>query len=285
MIMIEFLFKISLLFCIYSMLTISQNFLLGKVGIVYIGHVVFFAIGAYTTVILITIFSFNSYLTILIAILFSIIISSGLGILTIRLSGHYLLLASLGTCEIVNSIINNSRITGGAEGILINNGINDQNIINYYLIIILFVTQILFFLLLNKSPKGRIFRAVRDDEVTALLLGHSINKLKLEAIVISAIWASIAGSLYALYSNYIDPSSFTILESIAIFIVILIGGIGTIRGSLIGSFIMIVFPELLRFLNLPSTLIGPVRQLIIGVILIAIISYKPEGILGEYKLK
>ncbi len=283
--MIEFLFKISLLFCIYSMLTISQNFLLGKVGIVYIGHVVFFAIGAYTTVILITIFSFNSYLTILIAILFSIIISSGLGILTIRLSGHYLLLASLGTCEIVNSIINNSRITGGAEGILINNGINDQNIINYYLIIILFVTQILFFLLLNKSPKGRIFRAVRDDEVTALLLGHSINKLKLEAIVISAIWASIAGSLYALYSNYIDPSSFTILESIAIFIVILIGGIGTIRGSLIGSFIMIVFPELLRFLNLPSTLIGPVRQLIIGVILIAIISYKPEGILGEYKLK
>ena len=286
----EYFLDIAKLFLIYSMLTISLNYLLGNVGIMYVGHIAFFAIGAYSVAVFTSVYLISPFLSILLGIIIASILSFSLGIVTARMSGHYLLIASLGICEIVRSLANNIKITGGAEGISISHKIIESLNISSstqvtVMIIILFLLEIIFFYLLDKSPKGRIFKAVRDDKVLATIYGFSINKIKTEALVISGIWASIAGSLFAYYSQYIDPSSFTIMDSLILLVVIIIGGIGSLKGSLLGAALLIILPSLVRLIEIPIAVIAPLQQILMGIILIVLLIIKPKGIFGKVLLK
>jgi branched-chain amino acid transport system permease protein len=265
---------------IFVLLTISLNFLVGNVGIFSLGHVGFFAIGAYSTAILSHYFSSNPLPGLLGGVCLSAGIALLLGAVTLRLSGHYLLIVSLGFCEIVRSIANNLAVTGGASGMVVNTNYPAPALIFFFLLL-----QLLFFHRLLKSPRGRLFYGVRDDSVLLTVLGKRANRLKLQAFIISGAWASIAGSLYAGYAKYIDPTSFTVQQSLLLFIGILVGGLADIRGSLLAAFILIAVPVLIRFIHLPATVISPMHQVVFALFVLFILKYKPEGLFGKIQLR
>jgi len=275
---------------IYIILAISLNYLVGNAGLLYVGQIAFFAIGGYTTALLSTNLGVNPLIAMLLGILLSILFTSLLGIITVRLEGHYLLIASLGICEIVRSFVNNSQFTGGAEGILVPGFILETKIIPgqyqmLFITILFLIIELIFFILLDNSPKGRLFKAVRDDSVLVTILGKRVSNIKVEALLISSIWASIAGSLFAHYSRYIDPTSFTVMNSLMLLIAVMIGGIASLWGSIYGGIIIVVLPALIRFIDLPSHIIGPLHRIVFGFILLLILRYKPKGISGKILLK
>jgi branched-chain amino acid transport system permease protein len=135
------------------------------------------------------------------------------------------------------------------------------------------------------SPFGRILRSIREDEIASQALGKNTTKYKLLVFVIGAFFAGIAGSLYAHYITFIDPSSFTVMESIAILLMVIFGGLGSISGSITGAVILVVFPELLRFLGMPSSIAAPMRQMIYGLLLVGLMIKRPQGMMGRYRFK
>lgn len=116
-------------------------------------------------------------------------------------------------------------------------------------------------------------------------MGKDTIKHKLLVFIIGAFFAGIAGSLYAHYITFIDPSSFTVMESITILLMVIFGGMGSISGSVVGAVILVVLPELLRFLGMPSSIAAPMRQMIYGLLLVVLMLKRPQGIMGAYRFK
>jgi branched-chain amino acid transport system permease protein len=132
-----------------------------------------------------------------------------------------------------------------------------------------------------RSPFGRVLQATRDDEIGARVLGKNTFAIKAKAMMISAFFAGIAGSLFAHYISFIDPSSFSLSEIILVFTIVIVGGLASLEGSVIATFVILLVPEALRFLSLPSSLLGPLRQIIYSVVLLLILLYRPRGIYGR----
>jgi len=156
-----------------------------------------------------------------------------------------------------------------------------------YLILVAVFVFLTYFIIRRvvKSPFGRILRGIREDEIATLAMGKDVNKHKIMVFVIGAFFAGIAGSLYAHYITFIDPSSFTVMESITILLMVVFGGMGSLGGSFVGAAILVIFPEMLRFLGMPSSVAAPLRQMIYGLLLIVLMLYRPQGILGTYRWK
>jgi len=136
---------------------------------------------------------------------------------------------------------------------------------------------------LVRAPFGRVLRAIREDEVFTQSLGKSVTGFKVKAFVISAVLAAVAGSLYAVYITFIDPTSFTVQESIFMLAIVIVGGAGNLWGSVIGAVVLVALPELLRFVGLPSAIAANVRQVLYGSLLVVMMLWRPQGLLGEYR--
>jgi branched-chain amino acid transport system permease protein len=136
-----------------------------------------------------------------------------------------------------------------------------------------------------QSPFGRILRSIREDEIASQALGKDTARYKLIVFMIGAFFAGIAGSLYAHYITFIDPSSFTVMESITILLMVIFGGMGSIPGSIVGATVLVVLPELLRFLGMPSSIEAPTRQMIYGLLLVILMIKRPQGLLGRYRFR
>ena len=132
---------------------------------------------------------------------------------------------------------------------------------------------------------GRLLEASRDDEVGLKVLGKNTFKLKAKAMIISAFFAGIAGSLFAHYISFIDPSSFYITDLILILTIVIAGGIASFKGSIVSTFIIILIPEGLRFFEMPSSILGPARQIIYALILLGILMIRPKGLFGRVDLE
>ena len=156
-----------------------------------------------------------------------------------------------------------------------------------YLILVTIFVLVTYFVIrrIVNSPFGRVLRGIREDEVAALAMGKNINKYKIVVFVVGAFFAGIAGSLYAHYITFIDPSSFTVMESIAILLMVVFGGMGSLAGSFVGAAVLVILPELLRFVGMPSSVAAPLRQMIYGLLLIVLMLKRPQGILGTYRWK
>jgi branched-chain amino acid transport system permease protein len=133
-----------------------------------------------------------------------------------------------------------------------------------------------------KSPFGRLLKAIREDEVFVKAAGRDVSTAKVKVFVISASLASIAGVVYATYITYIDPTSFTIMESIFIISIVIIGGAGNLKGSIVGSIALVAMPELLRFIGLPNSVAANIRQILYGGLLVIFMLWRPQGFIGEY---
>jgi len=288
----EYLLHILVIAGIYIILTISLNLIVGYTGLPALGHVAFSCIGAYTSSLLALNMGLSPWLGLVIGACVAALSGVIIGYPAVRLKGDYLALATFGLGVIIYSIAKNwVSLTRGPMGLpgipgLSVFGYQLSEIWSYLLLVLVFVVITIF--IINRivsSPFGRILRSIREDEIASQALGKDIVKHKLLVFVIGAFFAGIAGSLYAHYITFIDPSSFTVMESITILLMVIFGGMGSIQGSIVGAVILVVFPELLRFIGMPSSIAAPMRQMIYGLLLVVLMLKRPQGIMGAYRLK
>ncbi len=288
----EYLLHILVIVCIYSILSMSLDIILGYTGIPALGHAAFSLIGAYTSALL----SLNLKISPFIGMICGGILASFLGMIitfpAFRLKGDYLALATFGFGIIVYSIAKNwVSLTRGPMGLP---GIPGFKIFGYeikevwqYLIFVFIIAVMIYFLLslLINRPFGRVLKSIREDEIASCALGKNTQFFKLRVFMLGGFFAGVAGSLYAHYITFIDPSSFTVIESLTILLMVIFGGMGTLKGSVIGAFLLIMIPEFLRFVGLPSSIAAPLRQMLYGLILVILMIYRPQGIIGKYRWK
>jgi len=290
--MIEaYLIHLLIIIGIYIILSTSLNLAIGYTGLLNLGHVAFFGIGAYVS----TLLSINTDLPFLVVFILAGLFTSIFGYLlmlaTNKLRGDYLALATLGFNFVIYSLfLNWTSLTRGPLGIP---GIPKPSIFGFVfqsnLSYLIFVAVIAFLVvgflhLLLKSSYGKLLEAVRDNELACKVLGKNTFKMKWQAMAVSAFFAGIAGSLYAHYITFIDPSSFSLYEIILILTIVLVGGLATLKGSIAATVIILLIPEVLRFFALPSSILGPARQIIYALLLILILMYRPRGLFGKVDL-
>ena len=288
----EYLIHLAILVAIYSILGISLNLVVGYTGLLSVTQAAFYGIGAYATAILLTRFSnVNFFLSIILGIIITAVVSLLIGYVLSRFKESYYALGSFGFNIIVYSIFLNAQsLTRGPLGIP---GIPRPTFLgisfsdNFNFLILVALVALLVYLasrFLVSSSFGRVLKAIREDEQAIQIFGYKTHHYKLAIFVISAAMASIAGAFFASYITFIDPSTFTLNESIFILSIIILGGLANLRGSVLGAFILILLPEILRFVGFPSEIAAQMRVLVYGALLVLLMMYRPQGILGEYKL-
>ena len=225
----------------------------------------------------------------LIAVIASGIFGALVGIPSLRLRDDYFVIATFAFQIITFTILNNLvDFTGGPLGLP---GIPQPNIFGFeitthieFLILVIILTGVTFWISnkIVKSPFGRLLKAIREDEVFVKAAGRNVSDAKVKVFVINASLASVAGVVYATYITYIDPTSFTIMESIFIISIVIIGGSANLKGSIVGSIVLVALPELLRFIGLPNSIAANIRQILYGALLVIFMLWRPQGFLGEY---
>ncbi|MFB6246500.1 MAG: branched-chain amino acid ABC transporter permease [Candidatus Pacearchaeota archaeon] len=289
--MIEsYLVHLLILVGIYIILGLSLQLTIGYTGLLNLGHVAFYSIGAYTSALLVV-----NGMPFFVGILAAGIIAMASGFLLSipikKIKAEYLALATLGFAFVVHSIaVNWNKLTNGPLGI---SGIPSPTIFglslsnNTYFLVFVIIIAFATYLIINKlvdSPFGKVLESIRDNETASKSLGKNTAKVKAISLGASAFFAGIAGSLYAHYISYIDPSSFTIMQLIPIISIVIIGGLASIRGTILASFLIVLLPEPLRFIGFPSSIVGPARQIMYALILLVILIFKPKGFYGKVKL-
>jgi branched-chain amino acid transport system permease protein len=286
----EYFLHILVITGIYIILTLSLNLVVGYTGLAALGHAAFSCMGAYVSALLALNYGISPWIGLVLGACAAALLGVAIGFPSLRLKGDYLALATFGAGVIVYSIAKNwVAVTRGPMGLpgipgFSVFGIQLSDVWQYLGLVFIFVL-ITYFVIrrIVNSPFGRTLRGIREDEVAALAMGKNINKYKIIVFVIGAFFAGIAGSLYAHYITFIDPSSFTVMESITILLMVVFGGMGSLAGSFVGAAVLVIFPELLRFLGMPSSVAAPLRQVIYGLLLVVLMLKRPQGILGKYK--
>lgn len=276
-----YVLRILINICIYIILGLGLNILLGYTGIVSLGHAAFYGIGAYTATLLMMRLKMNFFP----AAFLGALMAGGCGALlclpTLRLKGPYLTVVTLGFGEIMKMVfLNWDSMTNGTLGLrniprpvlfgykltMANNGI-------YYLTLALVALVTLICYLIINSKVGRALISIKDDELAATMMGIQTKAYKELAFFLSAFITGLAGALYATMISYIDPNSFTNDISNVIVSVVILGGMGTLRGMFLGAAILLAFPEVARFLM-------DYRFVFYGLVLVVMMRFRPQGLLG-----
>lgn len=288
----EYLLHILVIAGIYMILTLSLNLILGYTGLPALGHAAFSCVGAYVSALLALKLGISPWIGLIAGALSASLVSLVIAFPSLRLRGDYFALATFGFAIIVYSVAKNwVAVTRGPMGLpgIPTFPLFGAELSSTWSYLILVATLVLFTVFIIRrvvdSPFGRILGGIREDEIATSAVGKDVNRHKILAFVIGAFFAGIAGSLYAHYITFIDPSSFTIMESIAILLMVVFGGMGTISGSLVGAVILVALPELLRFIGMPSSVAAPMRQMIYGLLLVLLMLKRPQGILGKYRFR
>ena len=321
-----FMTRIMALVGLYVILALGLNIVVGFAGLLDLGYIAFYAIGAYSGVIVGTavikyfpaLGPYTYFMMIPVAAAFAALTGIMLGTPVLRLRGDYLAIVTLGFGEIVRIIINNNAfgITNGAAGLprageflpkpwpleqlqtiyfsipgLGPNGFNFQfssNLYWYYMIVLLCCFTIFVVKRLDNSRLGRSWAAMREDEVAAASMGVSITGAKLWAFSLGAVWGGIAGLTFANFQQFVSPESFTFMESVFVVCTVVIGGMGSIPGAIVGAIIIQGTPELIRgfatsgLIKLSGeqvTAISNYRNLVFGLVMVIFMVWRPQGLL------
>ena len=267
------------------MLSQSLNLSAGFSGLISLTHAGFYGIGAYTAAILSTHYGVSLFLSIPLAMLISGMIAFIVSLIALRTVDDYFIICTLGIQIILFSIMNNwMEMTRGPLGIpgipSINLlGFSIESKISFLLLSLIFVLLIWFVLRnISRSGFGKTLIAISEDEIYSLSIGKNVYLSKTVSFSLSAMLAAIPGTLYAHYISYIDPSSFTVNESIFVLSIVIIGGLGNLSGSFFASAFLVLLPEALRFVGMPDSIAANMRQIIYGLILVIVMMTGKNGI-------
>ena len=277
--------NIMILAMLYVMLALGLNIAVGIAGQLVLGYVAFYAVGAYAYALLNQFFGLGFWACLPVGGLLAVLFGLALGFPVLRLRGDYLAIVTLGFGEIVRLILLNwTSLTGGSGGIKNIPGpsffgkqlsIEDNTIFIYYLVLLAVILTIVVITRLKNSRVGLALQALREDEIACEAMGIDLARVKLSAFALSSCWAGFAGVIFAAKSTFINPASFTFMESAMILSMVVLGGMGSIVGVVIAALILILAPEYLRAFS-------DYRMLIFGAIMVVMMIFRPQGLVtGE----
>ncbi|MCR5761690.1 MAG: branched-chain amino acid ABC transporter permease [Sphaerochaetaceae bacterium] len=290
--MLNFFLLIVIYAGIYALMALGQNMITGYVGILSLCQAGFFAVGSYVTAILSVKLGWSFWATIPVAVILSALLGVLIGLPTLRLKGDYLAIATLGFAEILRTIINNwDSLTNGPNGIsripkamLFGAPIKSKYA---YILLIWFFVLIVWALFerIAKSRMGRALEAVREDEIAASSMGINITKYKVWAFALGASAAGLAGCLQALYISSVMPGTYVFMVSIMALCMVVLGGMGNFAAVILGAFIIQLISYFPQMVGLSNIIPAQARQILFGLILVLMMIYRPQGILGRKERK
>ncbi len=269
---------------IYVVTGLGLNIVVGLAGLLDLGYVAFYAVGAYSYALLNYHFGLNFWMTLPIGAGLGLIFGILLGFPVLRLRGDYLAIVTLGFGEIIRLVLENwNEFSFGPSGIAniprpgffgLQMSLQQATVYLYFVMILLALVTIFVVRRLQDSRIGRAWIALREDEVACQAMGIDKTRTKLSAFAMGATWAGMAGVVFAAKTTFINPASFTLWESIIILCVVVLGGMGSVMGVIFGALILIVLPEYLRAFS-------EFRLLIFGAVLVTMMVFRPGGIVAE----
>jgi len=270
----------------YVVLGLGLNIVVGLAGLLDLGFVAFYAVGAYTYSLLNLHYGLGFWAALPIGGLLAAMFGILLGFPVLRLRGDYLAIVTLGFGEIIRLVLENwGDFSQGPSGISniprpgffgIELSLNEAIIYLYYLMVIAIIVTIFVVNRLQDSRLGRAWIALREDEIACQAMGIDKRKTKLVAFSLGAFWAGIMGVVFAAKTTFINPASFTFLESAIILSIVVLGGMGSIVGVIVGAFILILMPEYLRALS-------EYRMLAFGGVLVMMMVFRPQGMIAAVR--
>lgn len=278
---------------IYILLVLSANLPIGMANLLTMGQAAFYGIGAYISAFFLMQFNLPFLVVALAVMLLTGLFSYIVSFASVKLKGDYFILSTLGFQMIVYTVLYNwTDVTRGPYGVpgipsIKLAGIWEVSGVYGYFFLTTAVAVLVAFLFksIKYSPYGRVLRALRNDEHSVAAMGRNPITFKSWAFFLSAAFSGLAGLIYASYVSYIDPTSFTLDESIFILSALFIGGTGNIRGPILGALFVVILPEVLRFVGLPDAIAANMRQIIYGLALIIVMYFRPQGLWGETEIK
>lgn len=289
----EYILHIGIMINIYVLLVLSANLPIGMANLLTLGQAAFYGIGAYISAFFLMQFNLPFIVVTLAVMLLTGLFSYLVSFASIKLKGDYFVLATLGFQMIVYTVLYNwTDVTRGPYGVP---GIPSVKLLGiwdvsgvwgyFFLTTVISVLVAFLFKAIKFSPYGRVLRALRNDEHSVAAMGRNPIEFKSWAFFLSAAFSGLAGLIYASYVSYIDPTSFTLDESIFIISALFIGGTGNIRGPILGAVFVVILPEILRFVGMPDAIAANMRQIIYGLTLIVVMYFRPQGLWGETEIK
>lgn len=298
----NYLLHLVIYFNIYVIVALSLNLVVGYCGLLTLAHSGYFAIGAYTYALATLKLGLGFIPAATLAIAVAAVLSLAVSLPAWRFKGDFFVMISLAVQTLVFSLLHNwfspdaqpgtwANLTNGPYGL---SGISKPAIgsIKFATVgsiaalstMLALLAGLLIWLFVG-SPWGRLLKAMRDDELAARGLGKNTRLAKVQAMAIACGLAALAGAIYSSYVSYIDPSSASLDESILMLCMVLVGGLGNFRGPLVGAFVLLAIPELLRFAHFPDAVAANIRLLAYGGLLVVMAHFRPKGLAGEYRLE
>ena len=287
----DYFLHIAILASIYSLAVLGQNYAAGYGGMVSLNHGAFMGIGAYGLAYGMKTLGYSYPVSFLLAALVTALVAWLLSFPLLKLKDDSFVLVSFGFSFIAfNVFLNWHSVTNGAIGL---KGIVKPEIVGsfdqpqlVYFIIILFVLLLSLWGMnrILRSSYGVIVRAARENQRVTQVSGHDSTAYRRSVFVLSAVLASFAGSFLASHISAIDPLLFQYHLSVLLLVMAILGGLASLKGSIVGATLLIILPEALRFLGLPSSVLAQSQQIVYGLILIALMMWRPRGIFGKYRI-
>jgi branched-chain amino acid transport system permease protein len=284
----DFLYSYVVLAEIYVLAALSTNLLVGIVCIFSVSQAAVFGVGAYIVAYMLMQDVMGFLPAMVIAAAGCVLLNVLLTLPSLRVAGDYFVVTSFGIQLLATAVFTNwTAGTGGANGlpgipppVLFGISIEDAW---QFLIVTTIAAALgsLCFWLVMRSPFGRKLRAIREDELAVAAAGKTVLRAKVSAAALAGAFAGCAGGLYGCFLSFIDPSSFDLDASVLMLTMVVVGGARTLRGSIIGPFILLALPQLLTLVDIPTTIAAAARQLLYGALLIAFMLFRPQGLAGE----
>lgn len=273
---------------IFVVLGLGLNITVGLAGLLDLGYIAFFAVGAYTYALLNSHFGFGFWLCLPLGGMMGMLFGMVLGFPILRLRGDYLAIVTLGFGSITKIVLENwDTVTGGAAGIaniprpelfsLVLDG-REKSVYSYYLILALVVLTIFVTNRLKNSRIGRAWMALREDEIACVAMGVDMARTKLSAYALGAFWAGLVGVIFAAHNSFINPDSFTFMDSAMILAMVVLGGMGSILGVIIAALALKLLPEYLRAF-------AEYRMLVFGGVMVLMMIFRPQGLISNMRRK
>ena len=276
--MSAYLYSIFATAAIFILLALSLNIITGYAGQSMMGHAAFFGIGAYTAAVLTQTYHVNFWLALVLGMVFTGLCGAVLGVISLRLQADFLAITTIGINFVMVALFNNMSITGGSLGLTITKptlfGQKMGNAQFFYLTVILIVIVCLLIVKMRRSWFGMALASINNDAAAARSFGIDVSRYQILTFIIGTTIAGLAGGIYAHRMGYICSSDFAFTISIQILSMVVIGGIGTIRGPILGGVLLSALPEVLRFAD-------DYRSLVYGGLLVLMVRFMPGGLIGN----
>ena len=287
-----YLLAVGIVVLIYALLAIGLNLQYGETGLINFGHVAFFALGAYASALL-SLRGWPLIVGFTVAAVVAAIAALPLGLAALRLREDYLAIVTLGFSETVRLVLQQEAwLTQGVQGLpgipklfgALGRGTADLAIFLTLAAVVALAAWAT--LLLQRSPFGRLLRAIRDNEAAVIALGKDPARLKIQVFMFGAALAGLAGAFYAHFLSFISPEQFVPLVTFYVWMSIILGGVGSVRGALAGTLLLVAFLEGSRFLRdllpgIAEVQMASVRLAVVGLAIILFVLYRPQGLFGK----